>query len=312
MSPNKTTPLVSVVIPTRNRCALVVRAVTSVLMQTHTDLECIVVDDASTDATKEAIMEIRDPRLRYIRHESNRGASASRNQGIIQAQGSYIALLDDDDTWLPEKIEKQLGVFANASENVGLVYCGFNFVAAHSDKIIATAQPTKRGYVYAEMLASCILGSPTPLIKKESLLKVGLFDETLPGCQDWDLWIRIAKCYAFDFTPDILARHYVHGNQISANLAAKITARTILLNKHVQDICHFPPILAEHLRRLGVLHMLAGNVTEARRLLKHALTIQPHHIFGFAHLMLSFFPGIYRVVLRKYCLTIVDGIAFYY
>jgi glycosyltransferase involved in cell wall biosynthesis len=105
---NDTTPLVSVVLPTFNRAHLLKSALASVLSQTYKNLEIIVVDDASTDDTQQVVAVIKDHRLRYIRHVATKGGSAARNTGILAAIGSYIAFLDDDDEWYPEKVEAQL------------------------------------------------------------------------------------------------------------------------------------------------------------------------------------------------------------
>src|SRR4030042_5052103 len=103
-------PTVSIIIPTYNRAHLVMRAINSVLDQSFQDFEIIIVDDASRDNTEKMVSGIRDKRIFYIRHEKNRGGSAARNTGIKQARGEYIAFLDSDDEWLPEKLEKQLKV----------------------------------------------------------------------------------------------------------------------------------------------------------------------------------------------------------
>jgi glycosyltransferase involved in cell wall biosynthesis len=106
---------VSVVIPTYNRASLLGRAIKSVLEQTYQDFEIIVVDDASTDNTEEVVRNLRDRRIRYLRHEKNRGGSAARNTGIRAAWGQYIAFQDSDDEWLPEKLKKQMEVLAAAT-----------------------------------------------------------------------------------------------------------------------------------------------------------------------------------------------------
>ena len=116
---NGKTPKVSVIIPTYNRAHLVGRAIRSVLNQTYQDFEIIVVDDGSTDNTEEVVKSFNDPRIRYIRHEKNRGGSAACNTGIRAARGEYIAFQDSDDEWLPEKLEKQMQVFENTPTGVG-------------------------------------------------------------------------------------------------------------------------------------------------------------------------------------------------
>ena len=120
-------PLVSVIIPTRNRVEMLCRAVNSVLSQTFDNLECIVVDDESHDNTEKVINSFEDDRLKYFRHEKNKGASAARNTGIRQSQGEFIAFLDDDDEWLDEKLEKQVNLLENLPSKYGMVYCWMDY-----------------------------------------------------------------------------------------------------------------------------------------------------------------------------------------
>jgi len=117
-------PKISVISPTYNRAHLITRAVHSVLNQTYQDFEYIVVDDASTDNTEEVIKGFKDERIKYIKHEKNRGPSAARNTGIKAAKGEYIGFLDSDDEWLPEQAEKQVSKFLESPDNVGVIYCG--------------------------------------------------------------------------------------------------------------------------------------------------------------------------------------------
>ena len=117
-------PQVSVIIPTYNRAHLLSRAIKSVLNQTFQDFEIIIVDDASTDDTDKLVVSFHDSRVRYIQHEKNHGGGAVRNSAIKQAQGDYIAFLDSDDEWLPEKLEKQMKLFNGTSKKVGLVSAG--------------------------------------------------------------------------------------------------------------------------------------------------------------------------------------------
>ena len=115
-------PLVSVIIPTRNRAKFLARAIESVLKQKYSKIECIVVDDASMDNTKEAVLAFNDSRILYLRNKVRIKASGSRNRGIKAAKGHYIAILDDDDEWLPDKIKKQVIKFGSVSKKVGVIY----------------------------------------------------------------------------------------------------------------------------------------------------------------------------------------------
>src|SRR6188474_1008516 len=138
-------PKVSVVIPVFNRPAAVRRAIDSVLAQTVQDFEIIVVDDGSTDGTAAAVTAIQDPRITLVKHDQRRGGSAARNSGIRASIAPYVAFLDSDDEWLPSKLERQLEVFENGKEDLGLVYTGADWV--YSD---GTAR-TFRGRRYPDL-----------------------------------------------------------------------------------------------------------------------------------------------------------------
>src|SRR2546429_9117536 len=126
-------PKVSVIIPTYNRAEFLCSAITSVLNQTFHNFEIIVVDDASQDHTREVMNSLGDKRIRYIRHEKNKGVAATRNTGLVNAKGTYIAFLDDDDEWLPEKLQKQFNLLESCQNIVGVVYTGA-FVVRKSDR----------------------------------------------------------------------------------------------------------------------------------------------------------------------------------
>ena len=117
-------PRISVIVPTYNRKNMLLSAIRSVLNQTYKDFEIIVIDDASSDGTRRAMNGIENERLRYIRHEENRGQSAAYNTGIKASEGTYIAFLNDDDEYVPNKLERQLKVLENSRPEVGLVYSG--------------------------------------------------------------------------------------------------------------------------------------------------------------------------------------------
>jgi glycosyltransferase involved in cell wall biosynthesis len=126
-------PKVSVIIPTYNRAGLLKRAIQSVLNQIYQDFEIIIVDDASTDNTENVIESFKEHRIRYIKHESNKGAAVARNTGIKFANENYIAFQDSDDEWLPEKLEKQMEIIEHASPRVGVVYTGYRRIIGNKE-----------------------------------------------------------------------------------------------------------------------------------------------------------------------------------
>lgn len=229
--PDATQPLVSAIVPTHNRAALVVRAVRSIMAQTYRNLEIIVVDDASTDGTQTAIERLGDDRIRYVRHDSNKGGSAARNTGIRHARGAYIAFLDDDDEWEPRKTEEQMAVLqgcdvvlcASAPGGGGIVQPGFAG--------IITLEELRKG--------KCTAGGTAVLMAKAEVLKETMFDESLPRYQDWDLFIRIGLKYRIAFLNKPLVRYNegAHGritNSVAGLRAEDMEQQFRMLRKHRQ------------------------------------------------------------------------------
>lgn len=184
---------VSVIIPTFNRADRVHRAVSSVLNQTFTDYEIIVVDDGSEDETVSSLAGFKDS-IHLIRHRRNKGVSAARNRGIAAARSPFIAFLDSDDYWMPEKLEAQTGYFRQYPDAV----------ASQTEEIWIRngmrVNPGKKhrkpsGDIFAPSLKRCLV-SPSAVMLKMSLLdEVGLFNERFPVCEDYDLWLRISCRY---------------------------------------------------------------------------------------------------------------------
>jgi glycosyltransferase involved in cell wall biosynthesis len=202
-------PTVSVVIPTYNRVQSLQEAIQSVLDQTYQDFEVIVVDDGSTDGTNEMVKKMADPsgHIRYI-HQGNQGVSAARNYGIQEARGKYIAFLDSDDLFLPNKLEYQVGYLDNNS-SVGLVHSSFINVDVHNNEIGIT-KARLQGHVYKKCLFGCAMMPSMVMIRSGVFEKVGRFDEELRIGEDTDLWIRIARHFKIGAISAPLVKYRVH------------------------------------------------------------------------------------------------------
>ncbi len=185
-------PLVSVIVPTYNRAQMLVEAVSSVLQQSYGNIELIVVDDGSTDETKSALAPHRE-RIRYV-YQENRGPSAARNAGISLATGSLIAFLDSDDLWEPEKLEVQVGYLRDFPETR---ICQTEEIWIRRGIRVNPKRKHRKysGWIFDKMLPLCIVSPSAVLLEKNLLLEVGLFDEALPACEDYDLWLRIGAFY---------------------------------------------------------------------------------------------------------------------
>jgi len=267
-------PLVSVIIPTYNRAALVPLAIQSALNQTHQNLEIIVIDDGSTDNTKEAVESIaeQDSRVKYLRHDTNKGVAAARNTGIMQARGEYIAFLDSDSQWMPEKIQKQLKVFHEGSQELGLVGSGrINVGGKHSGKKWI---PNAFGDIYKKFLrGNCYPGGPPEIvIKKQCLEKVGLFDERLLCYEDIDLYIRIAKCYHFDaVTEPLVEIDFDAPNALSSNTLARFTGAKRMLEKYESEFPRISSYRSKYNSYIGGVLYSQGLKRLSRHYFRHAL-----------------------------------------
>jgi glycosyltransferase involved in cell wall biosynthesis len=264
-------PEVTVVIPTYNRVRFVGRAIRSALAQTYSDIEVVVVDDGSTDDTQTQIESLAqaDERVRYLRHEANRGAQAARNTGIRAARGRYIALLDSDDEWLPNKLATQMAVFEQGPSNLGVVHCGYRTKHADGqlpqDKCFAL-----RGNIYRELLASYGLGPTSILVvKKEHLERAGLFNEQVRAWQEWDMCIRLARHCEFDYVPRSLVVYHLHDSStISKDLLLSGLGYLDVVGLHRSEILRLcgQDVLAKHLEFARYQFVLAGyELLESRK-----------------------------------------------
>lgn len=295
-------PCISVVIPTHNRAELLSRAIHSVLVQTFADLELIVVDDASTDNTQELLRTISDKRLRIIRLETSGGACAARNVGIAHSRGQYIAFQDDDDEWFPEKLARQIEVFRKSDDDLGVVSCGFWI-----DKGGRRAYfPYRRfrvleGNIYRSLIWENFHGTPSLLLKKTYLEKAGLFDESLPRFQDWDLCLRLSRCCLFGFVEAPLYVTYRQQRSISTNSAAGLTALRIIIEKNREEIDSDRRLAAHFAQWLGMLCMDNGNLPEARSHFRRAVSLYPASCKYYLTLMLSWGGcGLFNAVVGLY------------
>lgn len=305
--------MISVIVPTYNRSQWLPQAIASVLHQTCTDFEIIIVDDGSTDSTKEAVTNLQCSKVRYIRHETNRGSAASRNTGIGAAKGEFIAFLDDDDEWLPEKLKKQLDKFRTVEEAVGIVYTGSSIVSARTGETIHTFTSHSPEHKDVDFLRAITFATSVPLIRKYCFDDVGLFDEALPGAQDKDMWIRLARRYKFDYIPETLVKRYVHGEQITSDLKAKIEAKEKIYSKYYDVLLNHSEIMAHHLWRLGILYCIDNRSTKGMNCFRKAILQQPTKTEFYRDFFLSILaPKKHRRILIDTSIGNIDGVRLYY
>ncbi|MGC9504485.1 glycosyltransferase family 2 protein [Baaleninema sp.] len=236
-------PTVSIVVPSYNRGYILDRAIESVLAQTVADWELIVVDDGSQDNTKQVVEQFGDSRIHYLRHHPNQGVCAARNTGIEAAKGTYIAFLDSDDTWHPEKLEKQLQVFAKAPPTVGVVYTWLGFTDAEGT-LKRVRNPRDRGNLRENLLFANLIGTPSTVMVKRDCLENGVrFDRKLRCGEDWDFYLQLAPFCEFEVVPEILVNYCddntsrsSQGEKATKNSQIVVEGHLIFREKHHQNI----------------------------------------------------------------------------
>lgn len=229
--------MISVVIPTHNRSDLLKRAVESVRKQTFKEIEIIIVSDGSTDDTDAVVENLKkeDDRIKYISYKTPLGANTARNKGIEAASRAYVAFLDDDDEWIPKKLEKQMDVF-RSDKNIGLVYTGSNLVYVH-ENIEYKNIPSNSGDMSKQILFNNTIGTTsTVMVKKDILDQTDYFDTSLGALQDYDLWIRICRLTQIGVVKEACINYYNYTGkkQISQQTDKYIKAIEYIETKHVE------------------------------------------------------------------------------
>ncbi len=209
--------LVSVIIPVYNRESFISKAVESVLNQTYKNFEIIVVDDGSIDETYFSILHLTsDKRLSYYLLNENKGVSFARNYGIKHADGKFIAFLDSDDYWLPEKLEKQVKYML---EN-NLKICQTDEYWLRKNRFVNPKKKHKKisGNIFYKSLELCIVSPSAVMLDREVFENVGMFDEKMPACEDYDLWLRVSLKYNVGlFEEKLIVKRGGHEDQLSRN-----------------------------------------------------------------------------------------------
>ncbi len=289
-------PEVSVIIPTYNRALTIGKSIDSVLEQTYKDYEIIVVDDGSTDNTYEVLRPYWE-KIHYVFKE-NWGISSARNLGLEIAKGRYIALLDSDDFWKPEKLQKQIECF-NKHQEYGIIAtrCITNTVDRNFNTIELKKirRSGKSGWIYKDLFNKNFLRTSSVLIKKECFQKVGYFDESLPRCNDIDMWLRISRKYPVGFInspltiytrrPKEIRRDNIEGRKIWLQVLEKNYDPTLIPNyMYKKRIARIYNHIAEN-------YFKKGNKEEGKRALYQALALNPFNLMALKNLFSLPFKG---------------------
>ncbi|NJL09745.1 MAG: glycosyltransferase [Calothrix sp. SM1_7_51] len=227
-------PKISVIIPAYNSAKTIKETINSVLSQTFTDFELIVINDGSQDETLAIVQQITDSRLKVFSY-SNQGANISRNLGFSHAIGEYISFLDADDIWTANKLELQLNALENNPE-AAVAYSWTDYIDENGKIIFSGRQQTFNGNVYEQLLIGNFLeNGSNPLIRKNAFIEAGKFDEQLSAGQDWDMWLRLAAKFQFVAVPQVQILYRVSANSLSTNLARQEKACVYVLNKALKS-----------------------------------------------------------------------------
>jgi len=277
-------PKVSILTVTRNRASLLHRCIESVQRQTFKDYEHLIVDGASTDNTEDVVKSYNDPHIRYIRLETNLSLRDTWGIALAEYKGQYLTFLDDDDEYLPTKLEKQVSLMDSLPEDYGMVYCWMDYYDSDSLKLVNTHKPSLRGYVVADAVEKeQVCGTPTLLLRK------GVWEECVRAAKptaiasDWLSGARICRKYKVDFVPEVLVKVYVnHGftrmsdsGYYNELLNKQIQFHLFFLEEFKDVFNQYPKKTALHMQMLAKNYFLLGNWKVGFKYYKDLIKVRP-------------------------------------
>jgi glycosyltransferase involved in cell wall biosynthesis len=265
---------VSVLMPTYNYARYLPLAIKSVLSQSYSDFELIIVDDCSTDGSKELVEEwkLSDDRVVAVYHDKNRGVAEARNSGLAVSSGEFIAFCDSDDVWLEDKLRVQFDALSKAPE-VGILHsdsaiidCIGNLTGERFSALYHRKNQPLSGALLEELCQRNFLCVPTVILRREAIKFAGGFDVSLRSLEDWVCWTKISSKYSFSYIDEVLAHYRIHGESLSSNsknLAhSRIEALRILFDT-ISGIC--PKLRAKMLYSLGMSFLEIGDPAGAAK-----------------------------------------------
>lgn len=228
-SPQARTPLVSVVMPTHNMARFLGEALQSILCQTYPQLEVHVIDDGSTDNPREAIASLLEDRRVHFHTIPQSGQGKAKNVGIRASRGEFIAFLDADDLWVPDKLERQLPLFTRPE--IGVVYSDFERVDVNGRPIETFRGPVHVGRITNQLLIENFVTGMASVVRRECFDAVGLFDEVIPMGIDYDLWLRISTKFEFEYLDYVTYLYRFWGGQMSRNFEKRLSCAITIMQR---------------------------------------------------------------------------------
>jgi glycosyltransferase involved in cell wall biosynthesis len=275
-------PRVSVIIPTHNRAESLHSAITSVLNQTFQDFEIIIIDDASNDHTREVIASFNDARIKIIHNQVSKGAAGARNIAIMNSSCEYVAFLDDDDEWLPEKLKIQTSLLDNSSMEIGGVCTGYFTIEQMCGRILSTVNSETIDLAKGNSIATSSI-----LLRRACFEKCGLFDESMLASSDYDMWIRISKEFSFKIIKNTLVKYCINENGLTLNFEKKSRSLEILLNKHEDFFKSDAKGYSKQYLELGVIYCYNGELKNGRKAFGKSIRMNPFEIRNYFYFTLS-------------------------
>lgn len=296
-------PLVSVVIPTRDRAQYILEAIESVLSQSYSNYEIVIVDDGSVDTTRDLLAPLaKAGKLRYF-FQDGKGVSAARNFGVEKANGELIAFLDSDDLFLPTKLEKQVELF-RTNPDLGFVHCSFSKFDDAGNDLGERDTSRFHGIIYPGMLQewTVLMAMPCILVRKSTFEWIGGFDVRMTWAEDLDLWRRFARLGPIGIVPEVLVQVRVHSASTTFSKRGAINGFERYLEKAFAE----DPTLSTPFRRKASANMYAklgqnllgegdsSDMRMVREYCRKSLRAQPLHIGAMATSFASLLPAALR------------------
>lgn len=305
-------PKVSVIISTHNRANFICQAVECVLGQTFKDIEIIVVDDGSTDNTREALLKYASAIL-YI-YQENKGRAEARNAGVRLAKGEYIAFLDDDDIWLADKLAKQ-AAYLDTRGDIGLVHT-FSEIIDENGHLLPREtkkraklykKSIKIGYAYEGMIKLGIMFTSSVMLRKKCFDRVGLFDRAIVAFEDWDLYLRVALYYGIGIIKEPLVKYRAHSNQTLKKEFISGRINTSLKHLALLGSYNYNSTAKRRIARNFYIHLakayyMDGDYVLCRQYILKTLRINPFLLFSegwlLIHLLATLLPPVLLTAIR--------------